>query len=389
MCRLAGAWLVRPQDVLGEAERALEVSLDDSAYTIATNHADVREGEGYDLETTDGWRCSVRGVNCAQCNSFVGVKLKTIEQRPAERRPPRHAALDLLSEYLHDSRGVRLSPPDDRWLTASRAAAAAATAAAEAAAAPATPPPAATPPPVPSPAASEPRAASLRSAIGPVGAVAAVGEVTSVEEVMTVVQSDGTASEDEDATDSLEDDSSYDDDSEGSSEEEAAASVMMMSTVEEPLPPLSVEQIFLGVRYLRLVDARRNRPCSELVPMLCRGCERPLSYTDQLLCTRRRWGFGRGPPEPACFVNSLILENVEVRGRYEEMLAQGLMDMSDVYCKCGKQVGYMFRADKTPNRRNLNQVGRMGLVCSAFHVAPYQLSLSQPKVYAPPVVNGA
>ena len=66
--------------------------------------------------------------------------------------------------------------------------------------------------------------------------------------------------------------------------------------------------------------------------------------------------------------------------RYEEMLAQGLMDMSDIFCKCGKQVGYMFRADKTPNRRNLNQVGRMGLVCSTFAVAPYQLSHA--KVYA-------
>ena len=53
---------------------------------------------------------------------------------------------------------------------------------------------------------------------------------------------------------------------------------------------------------------------------------------------------------------------------------QGLMDMSDVYCKCGQQVGYMFRRDKTPNKRNLNQVGRAGLVVSRFTVAPYQLS---------------
>ena len=39
-----------------------------------------------------------------------------------------------------------------------------------------------------------------------------------------------------------------------------------------------------------------------------------------------------------------------------------------------RQVGYMFRADKTPSRRNLNQIGRMGLVCSRFRVATYQLS---------------
>ena len=62
----------------------------------------------------------------------------------------------------------------------------------------------------------------------------------------------------------------------------------------------------------------------------------------------------------------------QVRDRYEEMLAQGLMDMSDVYCACGKQVGYCFRKDKTPNQRNLNQVGRMGLVQSRFKVATYQ-----------------
>jgi len=143
---------------------------------------------------------------------------------------------------------------------------------------------------------------------------------------------------------------------------------------------LAVEQLYLGSRYLRLLDAVHNRPVGEIVPIVCRHCERTLSYTDQLLCTRRRWGFGRGTPEPACFVNSLVRSNVEVRGIYEEMLAQGLMLMSDVYCRCGKQVGYMFRADKTPNKCNLNQIGRMGLVCSTFAVAPYQMSHS--KVYS-------
>ena len=54
--------------------------------------------------------------------------------------------------------------------------------------------------------------------------------------------------------------------------------------------------------------------------------------------------------------------------------------MADVHCKCGKQVGYMFCADRTPARRNLNQVGRMGLVVSTFSVAPYQLPHA--KVYA-------
>jgi hypothetical protein len=72
-------------------------------------------------------------------------------------------------------------------------------------------------------------------------------------------------------------------------------------------------------------------------------------------------------------MNSLEQGNIEVRGRYEEQLAQGLMDMADVYCKCGAQVGYKFCKDKTPNNRNLNQIGRFGLVASRFKVAPYQV----------------
>ena len=148
-------------------------------------------------------------------------------------------------------------------------------------------------------------------------------------------------------------------------------------------PPRAPCQIFLGIRYLRLVDARSMRPVLPLVPLLCRGCDRALSYTDQLLCTKRRWGFGAGAPENACFMNALVDGNFEVRGEYEEHLAQGLMDMADVYCKCGKQVGYKFCRDKTPNGRNLNQVGRYGLVTSCFQRGSFQLASVDP--YNPPL----
>ena len=141
--------------------------------------------------------------------------------------------------------------------------------------------------------------------------------------------------------------------------------------------PLAVGQCFLGIRYLSLEDASGDRALPDLRPLLCQQCERTLSYTDQLLCTRRRWGFDHAPPEPACFVNSVVRSNVVIRGRYEEQLAQGLMDMGDIFCKCGTQVGYAFLGDKTPERRNLNQVGRMGLVASRFLVAPYKLSHSK------------
>ena len=67
-----------------------------------------------------------------------------------------------------------------------------------------------------------------------------------------------------------------------------------------------------------------------------------------------------------------------MRDAYEETLAQGRMEMADVYCHCGAQVGYKFCADRTPSKRNLNQVGRYGLVCSTFMIAPYQLTQHKP-----------
>jgi len=136
---------------------------------------------------------------------------------------------------------------------------------------------------------------------------------------------------------------------------------------EETVP---VDQVYLGARYLRVLDAHRSEPVEGPLPLLCRGCSRPLSYTDQLLCTNRRWGFGSSVPEPACFMNSVIGANVQVGPRYEEHLAQGRMEMADVYCQCGIQVGYKFCADRTPSKRNLHQIGRYGLVCSTFRAAP-------------------
>ena len=47
-------------------------------------------------------------------------------------------------------------------------------------------------------------------------------------------------------------------------------------------------------------------PIQPVVPLLCVGCGSTLSYTDQIMCTKRRWGFGDGAPENACFMNSLV-----------------------------------------------------------------------------------
>ena len=340
-----GAWLVRPQDVLTGSDRAADISLDDSARTLCVSHAEVREGATKEIEARDGWRCSVKGVHCADCKAFLGVRVKSIVLPPAERRRSRMNEFTELHELTTDHHGVRISQPDGKWLKGARRRRRQAMAVKAAAAVKAE------------------EAGSSSSSGRMVVEAYPVGVAASEEEREAARREAATAAEAFAAMMAEEEEESDGSDSEEEEEE------------EEEGGPLPVDQVYLGLRYLRLLDASCGRPLTDLVPLLCRGCDQPLSYTDQLLCTRRRWGFGRGPPEPACFVNSLVKSQVEIKGGlYEEMLAQGLMDMSDVYCKCGKQVGYQFCGDKTPTKRNLNQVGRAGLVCSTFRVAPYQLS---------------
>lgn len=362
---------MRPQDVLQEEQRCAEVSLDDSAHTICVAHADVKDGDPYEVDTGGGWRCCATGVQCVRCSAFLGVRVRYMERREGDGFVP-----DIFA--MHDTRGVRVAPPNRHWLKrmgvlepAARLFPAAVAAAEREEREEAYP---VSMEPLP----AEPSSGELAAAVLAAGWLAGSAAAEHAAEGPEVEAWDDDEHENEwgegDECDECEEE-------EGGDEQmvvgAAAMGVSSSSSVADPAAEqksLAVDQIFLGVRYLRVFDAHRHRPLSDLVPLLCRGCDRTLSYTDQLLCTRRRWGFGRNPPTPACFVNSLVASNIEVRGKYEEMLAQGLMDMSDVYCRCGKQVGYMFRHDKTPNRRNLNQVGRMGLVCSTFRVAPYQLS---------------
>lgn len=149
----------------------------------------------------------------------------------------------------------------------------------------------------------------------------------------------------------------------------AAASPRSSASTSLSLP---IGQSYLGVRYTRLLttggaESTQVAPVLASTPMLCVHCGTVLSYTDQLLCTSRRWGMGGGPAEPACYVNSLVQGSVKVTAAYEEQLAQGLFDMADVFCNgCGRQVGYAFLKDKSRRTRNENQVGRFGLVLSSL-----------------------
>ena len=114
----AGAWLVRPQDLLSESEQAVDMSLDDSEFTICTESADVVEKHSYEV-TADGiWCYAVGGLRCRGCDAFLGVKIKSVEKR----QDPRHDAeasrsmYDIFNGLFRESRGVRISSPDQRWL---------------------------------------------------------------------------------------------------------------------------------------------------------------------------------------------------------------------------------------------------------------------------------
>lgn len=64
-------------------------------------------------------------------------------------------------------------------------------------------------------------------------------------------------------------------------------------------------------------------------------------------------------------MNALCDGSYLARNCHEHRLAQGLFDMADIHCQaCGSQVGYAFLKDKSEEKRNVNQVGRFGLVCS-------------------------
>ena len=72
---MAGAWLARSQDVLSDADRAVDVSLDDCCHTLCVEIADVIEGGRSHDVTSDGvWQYAVTPLRCATCKAFLGVK---------------------------------------------------------------------------------------------------------------------------------------------------------------------------------------------------------------------------------------------------------------------------------------------------------------------------
>lgn len=430
----AGAWLVRVQDVVPESERAVDVAFDDSTLSICTPHANVKECKQRAIDATGaeaprkcGEPLVLRRLETVASDHEVRAAppcLQAAGRTPRAMCAARHATSSWGSSFTacaksspdssrvsriysrrccwtrracaRRSRGrprartlrgaVGRNAPQARRRWARRTPSARVPRPRMLWSQPARLPPAAT---VPTVSALWSSSAACLSCLGCGPSAQRVDSSRS--------SSLGSASRDEEDNDALDDALGDETDASERSDDDGAVQPTQIairlgsappmdarSAAMVAVPPLDpseapIGQICLGMRYLRLLDTHADRPADTLVPLLCRRCERTLSYTDQLLCTRRRWGFGRTHPQPACFMNSVVSAHVEVRGRYEEQLAQGLMEMADVWCKCGCQVGYKFCGDKTASKRNRNQVGRYGLVCSTFKIAPYQLA--HPRVY--------
>ena len=128
---------------------------------------------------------------------------------------------------------------------------------------------------------------------------------------------------------------------------------------------ISISTFFLGRNYILVKRARDLSDTIDRVPIRCQ-CDRTITYTDQLLCAERRWSFNADePPSAACYVNSVVQENVKLIGDpYVERLAQGPFEMADLACQCGTRIGYKFVRDCSDTKRNIHQQGRYGIVLS-------------------------
>ena len=119
-CAGCGAWLVRPQDLLSESEQAVDMSLDDSEFTICTESADVVEKHSYEVTADGVWCYQVGGLRCRGCDAFLGVKIKSVEKKhdPRVDAETSRTMYDIFNGLFRESRGVRISSPDQRWLRA-------------------------------------------------------------------------------------------------------------------------------------------------------------------------------------------------------------------------------------------------------------------------------
>ncbi|GJP32323.1 hypothetical protein CLOM_g16904 [Closterium sp. NIES-68] len=98
-------------------------------------------------------------------------------------------------------------------------------------------------------------------------------------------------------------------------------------------------------------------------------CLNPLFQSHQVLSARHCWDAGSGT-EIAVYCNALHAGAFLLSKPRTEELAQGAMEVADVACaRCRASIGWKFCSlgGHGTDLRNLNQVGRFGIVLSSIH----------------------
>lgn len=95
-------------------------------------------------------------------------------------------------------------------------------------------------------------------------------------------------------------------------------------------------------------------------------CNTVLFQARDILSKEHCWDVGTGR-QGAFYVNALQPGSYRAGEPYLMGLAQGKMQVADVYCSgCSAQIGWKFCQDLTHSKLNSNQVGRFGVVQAAF-----------------------
>ena len=333
----------------------------DRCTAVAGERRELGVGEG----APPGWTFEVRPLTCPNCHVYVGMEVRTARMT-AESEALREATLaGLLSQMFERSRAVSISAPKIGWLEgeeddgdhlddvgatsahaprhepptitatsgASAALAAAAAADREAAAARRVAASASG-----STAASEPRGgAGTDGGVGVGGSDGARGRRVEAGALESVPSS-------------------------------LRATRSRSFTGASAGGRFVVNQAYISARYVRMVAGARFEPLVASTPIACAACGTRVCFTDQLLCTNRRWSFAADAPvEHAVYCNSLVRGSVRVGRPYTRELAQGVFDMSNVSCTCGELIGYKF-ASTHIRGMNEDQVGRYGLVSRLVRV---------------------
>ena len=444
-CGACGCWLLRNTDLLPPEEMACAVGLTDSSTTLCAKQANVIVGEEamYERQSADTWKYTMADVSCPSCEAFLGVKI--LSATPIVTQDP-------FGTHLADFEGragCYIKSPSDSWVHAAMAAAIPSPPASElwsprwhgetddfeTA----------------SEGSSQWTESEASSSEYSSEQSSSGSDLTDDEDTLPMVRVRRRARSEEDQMDfDMDDEESArmaggggggSDDGAGDRatsrrrstgcvgqglrqvgcafrsrvrrRRRAAAAAVAAAGSDGMLPDpapmlpstppnsslhydiscrtpieLEVNQIHIGLRYVRILDAQRGgipkcppgeiRCCAVVQDKAdaeiaggdepaasSRLCGNVLSYSDQILCTDRCWGFRSQAPEPSFYINSLRPGSYKQSNLAQMRLGQGIFGMMDVVCQdCNSMVGYKFVS--SANSANRNHIGRAGLVLSCI-----------------------